>query len=197
MPVRLLAIMADFFSTLTAGLSFNKKRFGKDIGVFTGKADGAATLNERAAGHASTSAAPPPEVQTNDPVEVGACSEPQARRRESSREAVPSQAANVIRKHYRIKVKGDAPPPPLKSFEELGNAYGCPAEVLEALRQVPGRIQEAGGTMPDRSRSAGRRASQSRHQSSGRRQRPSWGTGMCLASRPRAAARPSPSCCRS
>jgi len=45
----------------------------------------------------------------------------------------PFEEANVIRKAHRIKISGSAPPPPLRSFTELGSKYGASQRLLKNL----------------------------------------------------------------
>jgi hypothetical protein len=46
----------------------------------------------------------------------------------------PNEADNVVRKHYRIKVSGYDPPPPLRSFCQMVTKLGSPSGLLRSLR---------------------------------------------------------------
>ncbi|CAG9467266.1 unnamed protein product [Pedinophyceae sp. YPF-701] len=54
-----------------------------------------------------------------------------ALQRVNSRSRDPQEAANIVRKAMRIKVRGDDPPAPLQSFAALVDEFACPPCVVD------------------------------------------------------------------
>jgi len=53
-----------------------------------------------------------------------------------SRSNDPAERTNILRKAFRIKVKGDDAPPPLEEWADIEARYGCPPRVLENLEAL-------------------------------------------------------------
>ena len=154
----MIAMDSDAFALLTGGVRFNKKRFAKDALSLPTKSSSsqaadssqappeqslgkkkkrkrgqpAADADEGEEGHdeqAGCSAAQDEEQQQQEDDELDpGCPNVQSKD--------VNEADNAVRKHYKIKVSGYDPAPPLRSFQQLVSKLSAPTGLVRTLKEA-------------------------------------------------------------
>lgn len=156
---------SDAFALLTGGVRFNKKRFAKDAVSLPAKSGKAPAAPPTSSSQAAGSSQAPPEQSPSkkkkrkrgqpaadaDAGEEGqaACSGAQDEEQQQQQEddeldpGCPdvqskdvNEADNAVRKHYKIKVSGYDPAPPLRSFQQLVSKLSAPTGLVRTLKEA-------------------------------------------------------------
>lgn len=155
---------SDAFALLTGGVRFNKKRFAKDAVSLPAKSGKAPAAPPTSSSQAAGSSQAPPEQSLSkkkkrkrgqpaadaDEGEDGhdACSgaQDEEQQQQEDDELDPgcpdvqskdvNEADNAVRKHYKIKVSGYDPAPPLRSFQQLVSKLSAPTGLVRTLKEA-------------------------------------------------------------